>query len=596
MGALRRAGPQGLLLALGVPCLSLFLLLPPPEAAFAANLSVRELYPGSVSDPGAEYVELQASADGQGAISGQSVIFYDADADPTRSFVIPSGVANGQSQRMVLFATKQATENLAIPAPDFDLGEEDALDPDGGAVCFAGAGLSLDDCASWGTFPITGLPGSFPDPQSAGAAEIADELALRRSILRGCASLLDGPDDSDDSDGDFEEVTPGPRNNSEAPTETPCPPDTAITTFPMNPNNATSASFTYGAFPEEGGTTFKCSLDDPMVGNFTDCTAGKGKSYPGPLSDGPHTFQVYAIGPGGSDPTPDSYTWTVDTEPPETMIDSGPPDPSSGFSAGFAFHSSELGSSFRCRLNAGPIQTCSGATTYINLPCGVHVFRVFAIDSAGNEDKTPVERRFTVDNSIEDITPPDTRVVTAPRNPSPSENASFTYTSIDSGIAPQCGFEASFQCRLDGATFTSCLAAGIGYSRLRNGIHTFAVRSTDRAGNVDGVPATFTWGVRAPLPVARIIGGPPGRTTIRKSGVRKLAITFRLTADKPGSTFRCRLDKQTFRPCSPTTRTRVGVGRHRFEAYAIDALGNEGTVTARRIFRVQRESRRRGLF
>jgi hypothetical protein len=51
-------------------------------------------------------------------------------------------------------------------------------------------------------------------------------------------------------------------------------------------------------------------------------------------------------------------------------------------------------------------------------------------------------------------------------------------------------------------------------------------------------------------------------------------VKFRFSADEPGSTFECKLDKRPFKPCrSPVKRT-VGTGRHRFKVRAVDAAGN----------------------
>jgi hypothetical protein len=560
-------------------------LLALAPSALAADLKVREVFPGSAAHPAAQYVELQVSAGGSGDVSGQSLSFYDDAAHLTHAFAIPTNVAHPESQRTILLASEEAANDLGIPAPDFGLGAGGFLDRAGGAVCLSGG--TAADCVTWGPFPI---PAPFeapllPDPQSANAAPIGDEAALQRSIARGCPTYLDEPDDTGSSAVDFQEVSPAPRDNAQAPTETQCPPDTAIETFPANPVSSTTAAFTYAALPEEAGTTFKCSLDDAVIADFTDCTAGRAKTYSS-LADGPHTFRVLAAGPGGPDPIPASYTWTVDTQAPETTIDSGPPDPSSGFTATFTFHSSEPSSSFRCQLDQGPTQTCSGSMTYINIPGGVHAFRVWAVDNAGNQDPSPAERAFTVDTSIGDLTAPDTSILTGPPNPSSSEDAAFTYASTEQG--------SSFECRLDGAAFAPCAAGGVSYARLRNGSHTFQVRSTDRAGNVDPAPAVDVWKVAAPLPKVRITKAPPGHARIR-GAQKKLNLTFAFSADKLGSTFRCRLDKQKVKPCRSPLKLRVAPGRHRFVVYAIDALGNEGTAKARRIFRVQR-IRGGGLF
>lgn len=568
---------------LGGPLLVLFaFLLAAPLAQAASSLKVREAFPGSTTtDPKAEYVVLQMTAEGQSDIDGQALRFYDAAGNLASSFTIPSDVANGQSQRTVLLSTQEAVTAAIVPAPDFNIGSgTDRMSPSGGGVCIVGA--SPADCLTWGSMPIQGLLSGFPDAQSANAPAIADGVALRRKITGGCPTYLDAADDSNDSSADFVQSSSAPRNNAATTTETRCAPDTALSTSLSNPTSQTSASFTYGAVPEEPGASFQCKLDSA---SFASCPAG-GKSYPGPLAEGPHTFQVKAIGEGGEDPSPKSLTWTVDAKAPETTIDSGPPEPSGGFSAPFTYHSSEASSSFKCQLDSEAIQACSGTgKTYFLLTDGTHTFRVWASDNAGNQDSTPAERSFTVQGVITDKTPPDTSIVASPANPSPSESATFTYASTEQG--------STFECRLNGAPFSSCSVSGTSYLKLRNGSYLFSVRATDRAGNVDSVPASYAWQVSASLPKVTITKAPPGKVNLKKG--TKASVLFKLKADKPGSSFRCRLDKKAFAPCSATTKLKAPVGKHRFEVYAIDELGNVGTTTTRRIFRVAK-GRGGGLF
>jgi hypothetical protein len=571
---------------LGAPvvliCLAFF-AVSASSALAASSLKIREVFPGSTAtDPKAEYVELQMTADGQNDIDGQVVRFYGPGGTETSNFTIPTDVANGASQRTVLLATQEAVEHFpGLPTPDFNIGSgANRMDPSGGGVCLTGG--SPADCVTWGAIPIFDLFSGFPDPQTSNAAAIADEAVLRRKITAGCSTYLDSADDTNNSANDFAQVSPSPRNNAATPTETRCAPDTALNTFPTNPTNQTSASFTYGAVPTEPGVSFECKLD---AASFAICP-NAGKSYLGPLSDGSHTFQVKAIGEGGPDPTPKSFTWTVDTIAPNTVIDSGPPEPSGGFSAPFTYHSSEASSSFRCQLDAGAIQTCAGSgKTYFLLADGSHAFRVWAVDNAGNQDPTAAERTFSVQGVLIDVSPPDTSIVSSPANPSPSENASFTYASTEQG--------SSFQCSLNSSPFSSCSASGVTYSRLRNGSYRFEVRAADQAGNVDSVPATYSWTVAAPLPRVTFTKAPPGKVNLKSGSKAKLLFKFK--ADKPGSTFRCRIDKKAFGPCSATTKVKARVGRHRFEVYAIDDLGNVGTSTARRLFRVEKK-KAGGLF
>ncbi|MDD5223629.1 MAG: fibronectin type III domain-containing protein [bacterium] len=88
------------------------------------------------------------------------------------------------------------------------------------------------------------------------------------------------------------------------------PPDTSITAQPSNPTSQVSAGFSFTS--SEGGPTFECKLDK----NPWEICASP-KSYPGPLTEGNHFFNVRAIDLAGNiDPTPASYTWLINTNTP----------------------------------------------------------------------------------------------------------------------------------------------------------------------------------------------------------------------------------------------------------------------------------------
>ncbi len=61
----------------------------------------------------------------------------------------------------------------------------------------------------------------------------------------------------------------------------------------------------------------------------------------------------------------------------------------------FAFSASEPGARFRCRLDRRPFQSCRSPRAYLVAP-GFHAFRVFAIDAAGNRDRSPAAFAFRV--------------------------------------------------------------------------------------------------------------------------------------------------------------------------------------------------------
>jgi Ca2+-binding RTX toxin-like protein len=64
-------------------------------------------------------------------------------------------------------------------------------------------------------------------------------------------------------------------------------------------------------------------------------------------------------------------------------------------SVSFAFNASEPGSSFRCKLDRRPWRPCRSPRGY-SVRRGRHTFRVYAIDRAGNRDRTPSLFRFRV--------------------------------------------------------------------------------------------------------------------------------------------------------------------------------------------------------
>jgi large repetitive protein len=81
--------------------------------------------------------------------------------------------------------------------------------------------------------------------------------------------------------------------------------------------------------------------------------------------------------------------------PPDTTITSGPPG-TTGSVATFSFTAGESGSRFQCALDTLTFTTCTSPRQYTGLAPGTHLFRVRAIDRAGNTDPTPATHTWTV--------------------------------------------------------------------------------------------------------------------------------------------------------------------------------------------------------
>lgn len=176
------------------------------------------------------------------------------------------------------------------------------------------------------------------------------------------------------------------------------PPDTIINGSPQALTSATNADFTFAS--TRANSTFACKLD---AAAFTACTSPR--SYSG-LTPASHTFEVRAIDQSGNtDPTPASFTWTVDTVAPDTSITDGPASSSTQNSGTFNWtgsdnHTTSVNLVYAYRLD--PIESTFSAfgpgteRFYGNLANGNYTFIVKAKDQAGNEDATPASRAFTV--------------------------------------------------------------------------------------------------------------------------------------------------------------------------------------------------------
>lgn len=191
------------------------------------------------------------------------------------------------------------------------------------------------------------------------------------------------------------------------------PPTATIDTHPADPSPGQNPAFTYRA--DEINSTFECSLAaEGTADNFVSCPS-TGKTYTGQLANGSYTFKVRATDRAGNQGSAVSYTWTVDnsladTTPPDTIIVSKPPDPSSSSSATFTYESNEPGSSFECTLDGASFAPCAATgVTYSGLAEGAHSFQVRAIDTSSNVDPVPAGYSFNVVLAPPAIvTPPET--------------------------------------------------------------------------------------------------------------------------------------------------------------------------------------------
>lgn len=328
--------------------------------------------------------------------------------------------------------------------------------------------------------------------------------------------------------------------------------NTLIDSAPPPQTRETDATVTFSSPDPEA--TFECSFDD---GAFEACSSPFEVAG---LSEGAHTFRARAVDAAGIvDPTPASARWRVDLTPPESAIDAGPGSLTNDSTPTFEFSANEFNSTFECSIDGAPFAGCSSPFTSPTLAEGEHTFDVLAIDAAGNREQEATRSTFEVD-----LTAPGTRITSGPVEGSSvaSDSATLGFDSPD----PDADV---FRCRLDDEGWRPCSSdSSQTYEGLAEGRHVFTVRAVDRAGNVDSTPPTRSWSVDTTPPQTSIEGGPSGT-------VRERTASFELGADDPDASFECSLDAAPFEPCgSPQAYADLSDGPHRFQARAIDSLGN----------------------
>ncbi len=319
------------------------------------------------------------------------------------------------------------------------------------------------------------------------------------------------------------------------------PPDTTITGGPEGSSASAAASFTFSA--NESGSSFDCRLDG---GAWTRCTSPYDIAG---LVDGQHTFAVRATDPAGNvDPSPASRTWSVATSTtgenlalnraatassteasgldPANAVDGNAAtrwassytdgqwwqvdlgsikqvsrvelDWEGAYASSYRILTSTDGTSFSAAADDTGAGAGFEATAFTAR--NARYVRVQALTRGTQWGVSFFEARVFGPATGGDTTPPETTITAGPAGTVSTASASFEFASNETG--------SSFQCRLDGGAWTGCVSPRqlIG---LADGSHTFDVRATDQAGNVDASPASRSWTVSTVAESADLAQGQP---------------------------------------------------------------------------------------
>ena len=367
------------------------------------------------------------------------------------------------------------------------------------------------------------------------------------------------------------------------------PPATTIDTAPSDPDNDPTPSFAFSA--EEAGASFECRLfaQGDLAPTFGPCSGPDATHTPDPaLDEGDYVFEVRATDEAANEEIiPATFNWELDTTSPDgpTFTSTDPASPAND-NAPSVIGEAEVASTVKLYSD----ETCTSAVAATGSAAAfadpglvvsiaddsITTFRATTTDTAGNtsgcsDDSITHEEDSTAPVAVIDSGPSDTT-----RDPLPV----FEFSSDDVG--------ASFECRIDDASFDLCSGPGathIPAAPLTEGSHTFEVKSIDVAGNQTTSIQAFSVDTIAPR--ALIVSGPEGATTKRKA-------LFRFRTDEQDASFECKLsgkgvrkNLRSWRSCtSPQRYLKLRPGKKDFRVRATDGAGNIGDV-GKRVWRVR---------
>jgi RHS repeat-associated protein len=246
----------------------------------------------------------------------------------------------------------------------------------------------------------------------------------------------------------------------------------------------------------------------------------------------------------------------------DTSILSGPGGLIGTPAATFSFSANLETAGFECALDTAPFSSCASPHAYEALADGAHTVHVRATDGAGDADPTPAERSFRVDT-----TPPQTTITGEPAGIVNEHTwpGSFSFAASES---------STFQCRVESGSWQPCTSPKSVYPGS-DGTHTFEVRATDEAGNVDPTPAASTWRSDMTRPQTTITSPHP--SYLEHGAIE--AVEF--SSDDPHATFRCSFDDGAGAPtvpCSSPYHLPPNLSPERWHSFFVAAEDEAGNV------------------
>jgi len=349
---------------------------------------------------------------------------------------------------------------------------------------------------------------------------------------------------------------------------------------------------------------FECSLDGA---SYSICTSPVRFTSVN-LPEGTHTFQIISEDNiGNINTSPESFSWTIDTEAPTTSIDSSIDGIQNNITNGgrtssnsivLAFSAIDSGGNegngvgvkhFECRIDSSDFVTCTSPLQFTNLTDGIHTAEVISVDNVGNLSPTPASISWAVDT-----VPPTTAIISSSdgnenlitNNSNTGFNSisfSFGGNDTDGAGTKDLGI-GQFECSLDDSDFVIC-STPIQFSsdNLTDGTHVFRVVSEDEVGNKDQSPELFTWTVdtTAPSSIIQTVVDGNNSTVTNGSNTKSNSVTIEFSGNDTGvgiSHLECSLDGDSFSTCTSPVRLtppKLSDGSHTFNVLSVDNSTNK---------------------
>ncbi len=139
-----------------------------------------------------------------------------------------------------------------------------------------------------------------------------------------------------------------------------------------------------------------------------------------------------------------------------------------------------------------------------------------------------------------DTTPPETTITSGPAGVTNDNTPTFGFSSSEAG--------SSFECRLDSGAFQGGCSSPKTLGPLADGLHSFEVRATDTASNIDPTPALRNFTVDTSPPDTAVSGSASAKGTQRQEG-KKIVVKAKVKAGEDlyaVGTGRVKLRKKTY--------------------------------------------------